>query len=398
MGEIMATKVNPDFRDEIIELGGDTLNSCMNCGNCTAVCSLPQNGSYFPRRLIRYAQLGMKDRILGDKDIWLCYYCGDCSQTCPRQAEPGELMAAARRYAISQYDVTGLSRILYRSRIAHWGVLAVLSLLFTLLLLWHRGDINGKQLELFKWIPGHVIHDLGVAVFVIVGIACAVGLLNMIRHFFRVQKQSGHTGSLRWSEFPAALGYALAESLGQGRYRACGSLDADKTNGKSPERIAPWLVHSLILWGFLGLLLATTLDYLFRPLETYGSYVQLWHPIRLLGTVAGVVCLTGTSIAIWRRWTRPTKYYSLSRYSDWFLLWLLFATVLTGFVTEVIVYLPHATWFSYIGFLVHVVLAMDLIVLLPMTKFAHVVYRPVALLLHRWLELSEAAATKTATA
>jgi len=118
----------------------------------------------------------------------------------------------------------------------------------------------------------------------------------------------------------------------------------------------------------------------------------------LLGTVAGPVCLYGTSIAIWRRWTRPTKYYSLTRDSDGFLLWLLFATILTGFVMEVIVYLPHPTWFGYIVFLAHAVLAMDLVVLLPVTKFAHVVYRPVVLLLRRWLELSQAAATKTAVA
>ncbi len=387
----MATQVNPDFRDEIIQLGGTSLDCCMNCGNCTAVCSLTQNGSYFPRRLIRYAQLGMKDRILGDKDLWLCYYCGDCSQTCPRQADPGEIMAATRRYAIAQYDVTGVSGALYRSRMVHWVVLLALSCLFTLLLLWHRGDLQGNQLGLFDWIPGHIIHDLGIAVFVLVGIAMVADLFNMIRHFFQAQKRSGNSLSLKWARLPTALGYAITESLGQGRYRSCNGLDDDdprddvQDDTRRSWQLNPWLVHALILWGFLGLLLATTLDYLFKDI---GSYVPIWSPIRLLGTVAGLVCLYGTSVAIWRRWTRPTAYYSLTRYSDWFLLWLLLATVFTGFITELAVYLPNPTWFGYFLFLAHVVLAMDLVVLLPVTKFAHVVYRPVALGLHRWMELS----------
>jgi heterodisulfide reductase subunit C len=37
-------------------------------------------------------------------DPWLCYYCGDCSATCPKAAEPGETMMAARRWLTAQYD------------------------------------------------------------------------------------------------------------------------------------------------------------------------------------------------------------------------------------------------------------------------------------------------------
>ena len=90
----MAHTVDPTFVNELARYGAADVKACFNCGNCTAVCSLTEQGATFPRKFIRYAQLGMKDRLATSKEMWLCYYCGDCSATCPRQAEPGEFVAA----------------------------------------------------------------------------------------------------------------------------------------------------------------------------------------------------------------------------------------------------------------------------------------------------------------
>ncbi|HVC91407.1 MAG TPA: hypothetical protein VND66_12375, partial [Acidobacteriaceae bacterium] len=60
------------------------------------------------------------------------------------------------------------------------------------------------------------------------------------------------------------------------------------------------------------------------------------------------------------------------------------ATVLTGLLTEIVVYMPHPTIFGYATFLTHIVLAMDILIMLPLTKFAHVFYRTLALALHEW--------------
>ena len=64
--------------------------------------------------------------------------------------------------------------------------------------------------------------------------------------------------------------------------------------------------------------------------------------------------------------------------SDWLFLGLLFLVGLTGFILEALVYLPSVGSAGYAVFLVHVVLAMELLVLLPFTKFAHALYRPLA--------------------
>jgi nitrate reductase gamma subunit len=134
------------------------------------------------------------------------------------------------------------------------------------------------------------------------------------------------------------------------------------------------------MWGFLGLLGATTLDLLFKE---PGSHVPLYYPMRLLGTVSGLALLYGTSAALWLRKARrggPAMERSLL--SDWLLLWMLWATTATGFVVEVAVYLPRGTISGYLVFLVHMVMAMVLLLLLPFTKFSHAIYRPAALWIH----------------
>ncbi len=55
------------------------------------------------------AQIGQREQMKTQLDPWLCYYCGDCSSTCPKGAEPGETMMAARRWLTAQYDWTGLA-------------------------------------------------------------------------------------------------------------------------------------------------------------------------------------------------------------------------------------------------------------------------------------------------
>ncbi len=117
---------------EIQSYGTVDFNACYSCGNCTAICELSEENAFFPRNLIRYGMLGMKDKILSSKEIWLCYGCGECSQTCPREAEPGDYVAALRRYAIAHYEPTGLTRLMFRRPFAFTGI--------------HTGAIVGRSL------------------------------------------------------------------------------------------------------------------------------------------------------------------------------------------------------------------------------------------------------------
>ena len=53
---------------------------------------------------------------------------------------------------------------------------------------------------------------------------------------------------------------------------------------------------------------------------------------------------------------------------------------MTGFAIELALYLPTAPVWGYWVFLFHVAVAMELVLLAPFMKFAHAVYRPVALI------------------
>jgi len=375
----MTQIVDVSLLARIRRYGAFDVNACFNCGNCTAVCRLSKDEDTFPRRLIRYGQVGMEDRLLAEKDLWRCYNCGECTRTCPRQAAPGDFMAAARRYAISRYDITGLARLLYGSVWGHVAAFLLLSVLLTLLLLWFKGDMNGQRLALFDFIPGAVVHDLGLVIFGLIGIGLLAGVAIMLVRTHQRSRTTGKPAPVLRALIPAVLS-AVGESVGQARYREC---DADRVN--EPWHARPWFAHAAMLWGFLGMLIATIVDFISKPI---GTPLPIYAPVRLLGTLAGLLCMYGVAVVIFRRAHRPDVPYAGSRFSDWFFLLLLGAVVLTGLVTEVVVYLPAPSLFAYLVFLVHVVLAMDLVLLLPVTKFAHAVYRPLALFLHRWQELS----------
>jgi len=94
--------VNPDFAEELKLYGVDTALECFNCGACAAVCPLIHR--QFPRKMIRYAQIGAKEEIMQQaQELWRCLHCGLCTRTCPRQANPGELILGLRRYVVAAW-------------------------------------------------------------------------------------------------------------------------------------------------------------------------------------------------------------------------------------------------------------------------------------------------------
>ncbi|MFP7755902.1 4Fe-4S dicluster domain-containing protein [Thermodesulfobacteriota bacterium B35] len=96
------TLVTPDFVEELQQYGDDTVLRCFNCGTCVAICPLINDS--FPRRLIRYIQIGARDRILaGGRDLWQCLHCGLCSRTCPRQADPAEVILSLKRLVLAAW-------------------------------------------------------------------------------------------------------------------------------------------------------------------------------------------------------------------------------------------------------------------------------------------------------
>ncbi len=377
----MTTLVDTNLLTDLQRYGAADVSACFSCGTCTASCPLVSDDDNFPRRIIRFAQVGMRDQLIGSKELWTCYACGECSETCPTQAEPSEFMAAARRYAIGQYDRTGLARTLYTRPILGTVMAIVLALFFALFMYAGRAEQSTASLDIFGFIPEALIHDLGVILMVVVFVAGLAGVAMMAHAVSRsegVALRSIVAGTSALRQSASALWSALAiESLGQRRYRR----DCDGDAVVEPWYRQRWFIHAATMWGFLGLLAATMLDYglALAGLKETGTPVPIWYPVRLLGTVAGILLVYGSTMLILRRLrgNEPSVRHSVA--ADWILLTLIWITGVTGFILELALYMPAAPVWGYWVFLFHVAVAMELVILAPFVKLAHAVYRPLAL-------------------
>lgn len=101
-----------DFRREIAKLHGvEKLRLCFQCGTCTADCPIARFSEvYHPRKLMRMAQLGMKDKLLRCKALWLCAACFTCVDHCPQGVDLAGVIRALRNIAVRENIVPPVFR------------------------------------------------------------------------------------------------------------------------------------------------------------------------------------------------------------------------------------------------------------------------------------------------
>ncbi len=75
---------------------GSRINRCWQCGMCTASCTVtPLYRRFNPRAFIYMMQLGNLKELKKYVDVaWRCVGCYKCSQRCPKQVNPAEMMEA----------------------------------------------------------------------------------------------------------------------------------------------------------------------------------------------------------------------------------------------------------------------------------------------------------------
>jgi ferredoxin len=362
------SKIDPGFASELKKYGSKDFSACFNCGNCTAVCGLTEKNANFPRNFVRMGVLGLKEEILQSKEIWLCYACGDCSETCPRQAGPGDYMAALRRYAIAGYEPTGITKLIFKSN----PLFIIFTLLISAVLGFFLFSLK-PEYEISRWlftiIPYAVIHLMGLVIFSITGISMIWGLISMS---LKLSKSSLNTDKLK-GNFIKSFQSIIIELATMKRHRTC-DAEEDSFWKDKPAVVQPWFLHWSIMWGFIGLLLATTLDFILKDPAT-----AIWWPSRIIGTVAGLLMVYGASLSINYRLKKVTKAFEETRLADWTFLWFLWIAGITGFWLEVSVALNADFLVNHIVLLIHTIISMELVLLFAFSKFAHALYRPLAL-------------------
>ena len=370
----MGVKVDPNFMKDLKAFGLKDANKCMHCGNCTAVCPLSTPENPFPRKLIKYAQMGLKDKILKSPEPWLCYYCGDCSDTCPRGADPGETMMVMRRYLTSQYDWTGFSRRFYTSEKFEIIAISIVGILIGLALwIFRAGNPNMEHAHLNSVWPAPAIEIADL-------IMAAVLTFLLLSNTWRCVKFT--MGDLR-KKIPLEIYITPAKEL-------VIHFLTQRKFGECTDRMQ-WIVHLLIMTGYSTVFMLVVV-FLAGGIHVIGlSWDEImfqrdviypfFHPVRLLGYYATFAILYGTTYAMIGRLKKSKAQYKNSHGTDWMFLILLQLTTLTGIFIHFTRLLdwPMPTYVLYV---IHLMVAIPMLVLeVPFAKWAHLAFRPVVLYL-----------------
>jgi len=370
----MVARVDTHLMADLKKMGAFDVSACYNCGNCTAICPLSVEGHELPRKLIRYAVLGLKDKIVSCPEVWLCYFCGECSTSCPKSADPGQFMMAARRYAIRKSSWGGIGDAFYNSKLLSFIGLSILPLFILYMFLVSHGPIDTGQVDMWNFIEMDLIHELGMVVMAFIGFSLVVNLFLMYRNLSRGTRSTPSTKPKLTIQagiwLKTLFTSVLPEVLIQKSFTKC---DDNTTDAKEKTLYKYW-AHMALFWGFIGLMGATIMDYW---INDFGIDIPRIIP-RALGIVAGIVLMVGAGYFMYKRLKKDEVFSKYSHFSDWVLLILLFFGGLTGFMVTGFMY-ANLPWPTYISLVIHLMVAFDLLVMLPFTKFAHALYRPFAL-------------------
>ncbi len=370
----MATLIQPDltWKREIIGLDAHDLSFCYQCGTCTAVCPISTADNPFPRKEMVWVQWGLKDRALGNASIWMCHQCGVCNSYCPRDAKPANVMAALRDYSITHYAVPPfMGKALAEPKYLPL-LFGIPALIFVAILGWlgNLAALPGGQIVFSKFMP---ILAIELVFSVAIGLAMVGAAMGGLRYWRAMRAASPASGN---GHNPKAhLAATLLDILRHRKFSACTEAPAG-TRKTYKDHLHK--THLAVFWGFMGLVVTTASV----GIGIYGfGYLTpwpFWHPVKILGNVSGAAVIVALAIFLWRRIV-DARNAGKSTYSDWLFLAILLATTLTGFLCQIL-RLADMPRLAYPMYFIHLVFIFFLLVYIPYSKFAHLVYRTVAML------------------
>ncbi len=371
--------VEPDleFKRILGQRIGTTFEKCFQCGTCSATCTISPDLRPFPRKEMAWISWGLKDRLLSDPDIWLCYQCNDCSTRCPRGAHPGDILGAIRQEAVINYSIPYFIGKRVNQPQYLPLLLGIPALLLTLALYFRDNfesalgitrDLSGQISYPYSSVFPHWLLNSFFFFFTILSI---IILVIGVRRQWKAMKNNRYFQSIRgrtkkvWPSFLSVL-------------KSIFTHDNFDTCEKSKPRFTS---HIFVFFGFIALTVVTSwvITSGINPLIK-GDFVypfSFWSPWKILANVGGLAVLIGCLLMAKDRLLKSDK-FGAGSYFDWMLLGTILLIVITGFVTEILHYVrlePH----RHLAYFAHLVFVATLIMYLPYSKLAHLAYRTTAL-------------------
>ncbi len=367
--------VEPDvkFIKEVMALGGQDVKKCFQCATCSVVCPISPDTRPFPRKEMIATSWGLKDRLIGNGDIWLCHNCGDCTTRCPRGAKPGDVLAAVRAYAVSEYATPKVLAKAVNNPAKLPILLAIPAIIFLVLGLllklfgvdWLNFAPAHDNLWQSDFINNYLVDIIMIPTSIFVVVVFALGLKRFLAdmHANAVLEGKTNKSAIEPVGFIQALIKVVPNILKHQRFNEC---------GENKDRATP---HMMVLFSFIALFIVTASFFLAEwVFHIEGPYSQL-NPIKWLGNLGGIALVIGVGLMIAHRMNRKDQVHT---YKDWSLLWLVMGVAVTGLLTELL-RLGGAFNLMAIIYFLHLILVWSLFAYLPFSKLAHLVYRTVAM-------------------
>jgi quinone-modifying oxidoreductase, subunit QmoC len=389
----MNLKPDLEFIESLKKTGGESVKKCYQCASCSVACPLSSDQKPFPRKEMIWAQWGLKETLFADPDVLLCHQCGDCTEICPRGARPAEVLGAIRASLYTFYSwPTWLARLATRAR----NLPVLIGLPFTLILvLWYlSGAMHVPSADVFarygytrffghwdfEWyaknttfIVSIMLPTAGLATFSVA--KGVVGMWQAMRENAKIKTNYRPSVPMFITEF---LWPSLVETMKHRRFREC-TANNDRVKGHLP-----------LVLGFIGAFILTCWSAIRQDLlgliwPSFHGPLPLTDPFKILANISAIALLYGTWVLWGNRRKREKSGKAGKTFYDWFLIGEITAVGCTGLGAELLRWAGMPA-FGYTVYFLHLVSIMMLFLYMPYTKFAHIVYRTMAMCFEKFRE------------
>ncbi len=405
MSEAYLVKPDGDFLGNVLRQGGEDLKKCFQCATCSVVCELSEGSTPFPRKEMIWTQWGLKDKVVADPDVWLCHQCNDCSVKCPRGARPGDVLAALRQQTVEHYAIPSVFAR-WVNQVKFLPLMLVIPVVLLLLAWLARDPIWNAARGVLKYLDHEGFYAAFYPHWLLIGfyttfwgLAMLGAVVGIVRFWRGMKAADVAAGTYRPAKgIVASITNVLKTVFSHGKFSKC-VASAGRKNAHLGAFYGFVALFVVSAWAVVALYLinpfiadhANHLPYPF-PLLDFSWPGISGVPWKVLANLGAIALIGGCVLAIADR-LRKADDASASSSFDWIFVWLLLAVGVTGFVTQVLrwVVAPdyHAgnslemgalSYTAYAIYFVHLVVVFQLLVYLPYSKFAHLLYRTVALI------------------